>query len=66
MRFLERGVFEIHERDDGEQELVRVERAGDAELPSTLEQLIADRLNELPHSERAVVEWLAIAGRAAQ
>ena len=31
-------------------------------LPSTLEQLLADRIQELPAEEHAVVDWLAIAG----
>jgi serine/threonine protein kinase/tetratricopeptide (TPR) repeat protein len=61
---LERGRFEIHEREGGGQELVSVERPGEAALPlpSTLEQLIADRLNELPLEEQAIVEWLSVAG----
>jgi serine/threonine protein kinase/tetratricopeptide (TPR) repeat protein len=61
---LERGRFEIHERDGGGQELVSVERPGEVALPlpSTLEQLIADRLNELPAAEQSIVEWLAVAG----
>ncbi len=61
---LERGRFEIHEREGGGQELVSVERPGEIALPlpSTLEQLIADRLNELPSEEQAIVEWLAVAG----
>lgn len=61
---LERGRFEIHEREGGGQELVSVERPGEVALPlpSTLEQLIADRLNELPAEEQAIVEWLAVAG----
>ena len=61
---LERGMLEIRERE-GQQELVQVERlGGDASLslPSTLEQLIADRLNELPPEEQGVIEWLAVAG----
>jgi eukaryotic-like serine/threonine-protein kinase len=61
---LERGLLEIRERE-GQQELVQVERlGGDASLslPSTLEQLIADRLNELPGEEQSVIEWLAVAG----
>jgi tetratricopeptide (TPR) repeat protein len=56
---LERGVLEI--RDD---ELVR-EGGADLDamgLPSTLEQLLADRIQELPGSERVIVDWLAIAG----
>jgi tetratricopeptide (TPR) repeat protein len=61
---LERGRVEIHEREGGGQELVSVERPGEAALPlpSTLEQLIADRLNELPAEEQSIVEWLAVAG----
>lgn len=55
---LERGVLEI--RDDA---LVR-EGGGELDaigLPSTLEQLLADRIHELPGSERMIVDWLAIA-----
>ncbi len=56
---LERGVLEI--RDDS------LERplGGDLDamgLPSTLEQLLADRIQELPGPEHVVVDWLAIAG----
>jgi eukaryotic-like serine/threonine-protein kinase len=56
---LERGVLEI--RED------KLVREGGAELdamglPSTLEQLLADRIHELPGSERVIVDWLAIAG----
>ncbi|MBK6513919.1 MAG: protein kinase [Polyangiaceae bacterium] len=61
---LERGTLEIVERPDGRHELHRNERAidrGEA-LPSTLEQLIGDRLRELPPSEHDVVDWLAVAG----
>jgi serine/threonine protein kinase/tetratricopeptide (TPR) repeat protein len=56
---LERGVLEI--KDDA---LVR-EGGGDLDamgIPSTLEQLLADRISELPGSERVIVDWLAIAG----
>jgi tetratricopeptide (TPR) repeat protein len=68
---LERGALEIREAEaDGELQpvLVRSERAerdgagGLTGLPSTLEQLLADRLQELPREEHAVVDWLAIAG----
>lgn len=61
---LERGQLEIRERPDHKQELVTIERPGQpaVPLPSTLEQLIADRLNELPLEEHALVEWLAVAG----
>jgi tetratricopeptide (TPR) repeat protein len=56
---LERGVLEI--REDA------LERPGGADLdamglPSTLEQLLADRIQELPGSEHVIVDWLAIAG----
>ncbi len=56
---LERGLLEI--RDDA---LVRTHGA-DLEasgLPSTLEQLLADRIHELPGAEHVIVDWLAIAG----
>ncbi|MEZ4226021.1 MAG: protein kinase [Polyangiaceae bacterium] len=62
---LERGALELREREDGSQEIVRIERPGGVvaqALPSTLEQLIADRLGELPTEEQAVMEWLAVAG----
>ncbi len=56
---LERGFLEI--REDS---LVRT-AGGELDamgLPSTLEQLLADRIHELPGSERVIVDWLAIAG----
>jgi tetratricopeptide (TPR) repeat protein len=61
---LERGVLEIREAEPGRQELVQADRSGELvlTLPSTLEQLIADRLNELPEAEHDVIEWLAVAG----
>jgi len=71
---LERGNLEIREQpgstadgvDSGEPHhvLVRTERAesGFAALPSTLEQLLGDRLRELPAEEHSIVDWLAIAG----
>ncbi|MBL9023334.1 MAG: protein kinase [Myxococcales bacterium] len=62
---LERGTIEITERPDGTHELKRNERspADRAEaLPSTLEQLIGDRIRELPTAEHDVVDWLAVAG----
>ena len=44
--------------------LARTDRgdAGFGALPSTLEQLLGDRIRELPAEEHAVVDWLAIAG----
>src|SRR5690606_5959524 len=60
---LERGVLEIREDEQGKQTLERVEVAGSViALPSTLEQLIADRLAELPRAEQELVDWLAVAG----
>lgn len=65
---LERGAIEIRETSGAGGEsvaaLVRTER-NDVEfdaLPSTLEQLLGDRIRELPPQEHAVVDWLAIAG----
>jgi serine/threonine protein kinase/tetratricopeptide (TPR) repeat protein len=65
---LERGAIDIRESigPGGERitTLARTARddAGFSALPSTLEQLLGDRIRELPGPERAVVEWLAIAG----
>lgn len=63
---LERGALEIVESDDGDETaLVRnEERFGDSSeaLPSTIEQLVGDRLRELPNAEHDVVDWLAVAG----
>jgi serine/threonine protein kinase/tetratricopeptide (TPR) repeat protein len=66
---LEKGSLEIREivtPETGESShvLTRTERAeaGFQGLPSTLEQLLADRIHELPREEHYVVDWLAIAG----
>jgi serine/threonine protein kinase/tetratricopeptide (TPR) repeat protein len=65
---LERGALEIRETEaeGGERGavLARTERAeaGFRAMPSTLEQLLGDRIRELPLEEHAVVDWLAIAG----
>ncbi len=65
---LERGALEIRETEGegGERVavLARTDRAdaGFRALPSTLEQLLGDRIRELPVGEHAVVDWLAIAG----
>ena len=65
---LERGTLEIREEGGDqvavEHVLARTERTDAAlsSLPSTLEQLLGDRLHELPIEEHAVVDWLAIAG----
>jgi tetratricopeptide (TPR) repeat protein len=65
---LERGALEIREGigpgDERVATLARTSRddAGFAALPSTLEQLLGDRIRELPSAEHAIVDWLAIAG----
>ena len=65
---LERGSLEIREvaGEGGEMVSVlsRTDRAegGFQGLPSTLGQLLGDRIRELPPEEHAVVDWLAIAG----
>jgi len=63
---LERGSLELREvpGDDGETRpvLAYAKRDGSVQLPSTLEQLLSDRLRELPTEEHIVVDWLAIAG----
>ncbi len=58
---LERGALELQPGPDGEGELVRIEQ-GQVPLPSTLEQILGDRLRELSTSERALVDWLSVAG----
>lgn len=60
---LERGVLEIQEGSGGLQRLERVDVAGSVvALPSTLEQLIADRLTELSLQEEELLDWIAVAG----
>lgn len=60
---LERGVLEIHEDSDGHQVLERIDVAGSVvALPTTLEQLIADRLTELSDIEQSLLDWIAVAG----
>ncbi len=73
---LERGALEICDTEsetEGGTEgargartstLLRTDRsdAGFGTLPSTLEQLLGDRIRELPAEEHAVVDWLSIAG----
>src|SRR6185295_1929886 len=61
---LERGSVEFKEGADGQAGLARVAGTGStaSSLPSTLEQLIADRLNELPPEEHRIIAWLSVAG----
>jgi len=67
---LERGSLELREvpGEDGETRPVLAYaknlggREGAVQLPSTLEQLLSDRLRELPTEEHTIVDWLAIAG----
>ncbi|MCH2109228.1 MAG: protein kinase [Polyangiaceae bacterium] len=60
---LERGVLEIREDATGGNTLERVELAGSVmALPTTLEQLLADRLTELGEQELSLLYWVAVAG----
>ena len=59
---LERGELELVNKEGSLPALVRSEHTGAVALPSTLEQLIADRLNELPPDEHAIMDWLALSG----
>lgn len=60
---LERGVLEIREDDEGRAVLERIDVAGSVlALPTTLEQLIADRLTELSSEEQELLDWIAVAG----
>lgn len=63
---LERGVLEQREDKNADGELVQILARSPGQeflgLPSTLEQLLADRLQELPREEHEVLDWLAIAG----
>ncbi|HMA93092.1 MAG TPA: protein kinase [Polyangiaceae bacterium] len=63
---LERGTLELKETTDHQLRLRRAEKQDGKkhQLPSTLEQLIGDRLDELPGEEQLVIEWLAVAGGA--
>src|SRR6478736_7502130 len=62
---LERGVLEIREQDSGPPALERIDVAGSVvTLPTTLEQLLADRLTELSEEEQHLLDWLAVAGAA--
>ncbi len=65
---IERGSLELRDGPEGTLELIRSEgtNAAAESLPSTLEQLIADRLNELPPDEEEVVLWLALSGSTLQ
>jgi tetratricopeptide (TPR) repeat protein len=57
----ERGALEIVDTDDGPA-LVRIAKAGEMPLPTTLEQLLAERLHELPNDEKEVAQWIAVSG----
>ncbi len=60
---LERGVLEIRENESGSPSLERIDVAGSVvALPTTLEQLIADRLTELSAEEQELLDWIAVAG----
>ncbi len=62
--FLERGLLRLDDADGEKPSSLVVaddQQVAEAVLPSTLEQLIADRLNELDATERALIDWLAVA-----
>ncbi len=62
---LERGVLEIREEASGQPVLERIDVAGSVvALPTTLEQLLADRLTELSEGELGLLSWLAVSGGA--
>ena len=63
---LEKGALEILDSPDNDDATLvrndaRFDEYADA-LPSTIEQLVGDRLAELPSAEHDVVDWLAVAG----
>ncbi|MFP6685202.1 MAG: protein kinase [Polyangiaceae bacterium] len=61
---LEKGAIEIVDELDDEGRLIRHPDLWDSqidELPSTIEQLVGDRLQELPPAEHDVLAWLAVA-----
>ncbi len=58
---LERGALEIRQTTVGPA-LVRSDKGAQMPLPSTLEQLLAERLHELPPDEKVVAQWIAVAG----
>jgi tetratricopeptide (TPR) repeat protein len=59
---LERGALEIRQTTLGSSALVRTDRGAQMPMPSTLEQLLAERLHELPPDEKSVAQWIAVAG----
>jgi eukaryotic-like serine/threonine-protein kinase len=61
---LERGALEVFQDPVSGPMLVRHDNPENQQLalPSTLEQLIGDRINELAAPEKAVIEWLAVSG----
>ena len=58
---IERGVVFVEDTDDGKRRVVRRPGAPIA-LPTTLEGVIAARLDELGEAERRAVRWLAVVG----
>jgi len=58
---LERGALEIRPVEGGSA-LVRTARGAQMPLPSTLEQLLAERLHELPGDEKEIAQWIAVTG----
>jgi tetratricopeptide (TPR) repeat protein len=59
---LERGV--IHVKGEGSERHVVRRPGATLALPTTLEDVIAARIAELPHRERDALRWLAVSGPA--
>ncbi|MBP9114611.1 MAG: tetratricopeptide repeat protein, partial [Polyangiaceae bacterium] len=61
---LERGSLELREEVVGTKRIKALAKREGVQvvLPTTLEQLLGDRLHELPSEEQRVVDWLAVSG----
>lgn len=55
---IDRGVV----RFEGKERKLRVEKRGSIRIPTTLEGVIASRIDELPPDERLLLRWASVAG----
>jgi len=55
---IDRGVV----RFEGKERKLRVEKRGTIRIPTTLEGVIASRIDELPPEERLLLRWASVAG----
>lgn len=55
---IDRGVV----RFEGEERRLRIDRRGPIQIPTTLEGVIAARIDELPSDERLLLRWASVAG----